>query len=794
MRNASTLLTFFAVLALTVFSVIVIWPSYPDRYLPGDFWPSGNGFSLGGVERETMRLGLDLQGGAHLVLEANPPADYEGDLDAALDVAKDVIENRVNEFGVSESEVTRASGNRIVVQVPGLTLTEAENLIGATASLEFRVIDGQGNEVPATGFVDGQELAMTGAYLKNNAFADRTATDFAVVFETTSIGAQLLGQITSRALDFSAGDPQRLLLVYLDDQNVSTATVNGVITDQGTITGLDSFSEADTLAKQLNAGALPVPLRTVQSNEVSATLGDDSVRNTVRAGEVGLLAVALFMILYYRLPGLLATAALAVYTALALAVFKLWPVTLTLSGIAAFVLSVGMAVDANILIFERMKEELRRGRTLNTAIDIGFRRAWSSIRDSNISTLITCAILFWFGDQFGAALVKGFALTLAIGVLLSMFSAITVSRTFLKMLVGTSLARNPWLWNASEERRRDDRSPNAEPHGLIHFAEKRWWYLSASMLAFVTACVILVIPPALKGGIEFTSGSTFTFSFDDQFVEQADLRDALSDLGYPEARVQGSGENSYLIRTRVLEGAPALEDASGPIPPGEIDDLQGNLEERFGAITREDFQTVSSTVSSEIVRASIGAVLAAAVAILIYIWISFRHLHQPWKFGAAAVIALTHDTFIVLGLFSFLGKVAGTEVDTAFITALLTVIGFSVHDTIVVFDRMREKLAADPLIPFEEAVNASLTETLARSLNTSITVVLTVLALLLLGGVTIQNFLIVLLVGIAAGTYSSIAVASQVLVVWENGDIPRFFRRVFGRDEREIEGMEPGQV
>ncbi|MCK6563746.1 MAG: SecD/SecF family protein translocase subunit [Dehalococcoidia bacterium] len=188
----------------------------------------------------------------------------------------------------------------------------------------------------------------------------------------------------------------------------------------------------------------------MQSSEVSATLGEDSVRDSVRAGEIGLLAVALFMILYYRLPGLLAALALGVYTALTLAVFKLWPVTLTLSGIAAFVLSVGMAVDANILIFERMKEELRRGRTLNSAIDIGFRRAWTSIRDSNVSTFITCLILYWFGDQFGAALVKGFALTLAIGVGVSMFSAITVTRTFLKMVVGTPLARNHWLFNAEE--------------------------------------------------------------------------------------------------------------------------------------------------------------------------------------------------------------------------------------------------------------------------------------------------------------------------------------------------------
>jgi preprotein translocase subunit SecD len=457
-RSTSTLLLFIAVLALTAFSIVVIWPSAPRYYLPGDFWPRGQGLKLFDFERETMRLGLDLQGGARLVLEADPPADFEGNLGDALETAKEVIERRVNAFGVSESEVTTASGNRIIVQVPGLSLTDAERLIGATAALDFRVFDDAGNIVPATGVINGQEIAMTGQYLKSNAFGDRVGTTFAVQFETTSTGSQLMGQITTQYL-------RQPLLIYLDDVLISQATIQGVITDFGSITGQESFSAANNLARQLNAGALPVPLRTVQSTEVSATLGEDSVRDTVRAGEIGLIAVALFMILYYRLPGVLASAALIVYTSLTLMIFKMVPVTLTLSGIAAFVLSVGMAVDANILIFERMKEELRRGRTLNSAIDIGFRRAWSSIRDSNVSTLITCLILYWFGDQFGAALVKGFAITLAIGVLVSMFSAITVTRTFLKLIVGTRLAHNHWLFNA-EEQRRTDRAPRpAEASG-----------------------------------------------------------------------------------------------------------------------------------------------------------------------------------------------------------------------------------------------------------------------------------------------------------------------------------------
>jgi len=457
-RSTTTVLLFLFVVALTTFSIIVVWPSAPDRYLPGGFWPAGRGIKIGDFERETMRLGLDLRGGVRLVLEADPPPDYQGDLDQALESAKQVVERRVNAFGVSEAEITRASGNRLSVQVPGISLTEAQNLIGKTASLEFMVYDDQGNLVPATGVVNGQTLQMTGAYLKNNTYPSRLGTTFAVNFETTGVGAQLMEQITTRALQYPPGDPRRLLVVMLDGEVLSQAEVQAVIRDRGQITGQPTFSEANTLSKQLNAGALPIPLRTVQASEVSATLGEDSVLASVKAGLVGMAAVMIFMVLYYRLPGLLASAALVVYTSVTLMIFKLVPVTLTLSGIAAFVLSVGMAVDANILIFERLKEELRRGRTLNAAIDIGFRRAWSSIRDSNVSTLITCVILYWFGDQFGAALVKGFALTLAIGVLVSMFSAITVTRTFLKMILGTPMAKSGFLFNASEvpaaERRR----------------------------------------------------------------------------------------------------------------------------------------------------------------------------------------------------------------------------------------------------------------------------------------------------------------------------------------------------
>lgn len=469
MRSTQTVVIFVIVMLLTAFSVVAIFPSDPGRYLPGDFWPQGRGIKIGDWQRETMRLGLDLRGGAYLALQADPPPEFTGKVNDAIDGAKRVIERRVNKLGVSEAEVTKANGNRIIVQIPGVTLKQAQDQVGKTAALKFMVVNDLNEVVPATGSLDTSVTsaaaclpqpkdvgipagctAMTGTHLQSNTIPSRQGTLNVVEFQTTGDGSKLLEQITNNAVRYADGDPRRFLIVTLDGATISQATVNGVITDRGVITGQTTFSDAKDLSDLLNSGALPVPLKVIQANEVSATLGEDSVAASVHAGEIGLLAVALFMILYYRLPGLLAALALTVYTALTLTVFKLWPVTLTLSGIAAFILSVGMAVDANILIFERMKEELRAGHTLNRAIDLGFHRAWSSIRDSNVSTLITCLILYWFGNQFGANLVKGFALTLAIGVLISMFSAITVTRTFLKMIVGSPLAKNHWLFNAEE--------------------------------------------------------------------------------------------------------------------------------------------------------------------------------------------------------------------------------------------------------------------------------------------------------------------------------------------------------
>ena len=444
------------IVLLTAAALYIVWPSQPDDFLPSAVpWPEGQGISIGNFERKDMRLGLDLQGGTRLLLRAEVPENFDGDLNSALDGTIRVLRRRVDATGVSEAQITRQGEQNISVQLPGLTPEEARSLLGRTAQLRFceavpfggaptsDVCDPDGQWQIATGQVDGQVLTLTGQYLKSNAYVgfDQVGNPF-VGFEFQDVGGRLFEQITQRHLG-------EQIAIFLDQELLSAPVVQGVISDSGTITGL-TLDRARELVVQLNAGALPLQLTVLQEQTVDATLGEDSVQQSVLAGEIGLMLVALFMILYYRLPGLISAGALGIYTVLTLAVFKLVPVTLTLAGIGAFVLSVGMAVDANILIFERLKEEMRAGRSYAAAIDAGFSRAWPSIRDSNATTLITCLILYVLGGgievpflgAFDAPLVQGFALTLAAGVLVSMFSAIVVTRTLMRMLIGSGISRN----------------------------------------------------------------------------------------------------------------------------------------------------------------------------------------------------------------------------------------------------------------------------------------------------------------------------------------------------------------
>lgn len=392
-------------------------------------------------------LGLDLGGGISLVFKADLSSVEESKRAEVMDGVVAVISNRINPLGVTEPVIEKQGVDRIAVSLPGIDITDTQKeRIGRTALLEFRELVG-GEWIPATGTIGGEEKVLNSSYFKENTYVDRDQFGrILLIFEFDKEGAELAEQITGRMIGeplgiFEGDEPLRG-----DDGEPIAPIVRSVISDRGQITGL-SLNEVTELSKQLNAGRLPVPLETIYEATVSPTLGADFVDLSLKAGFIGIALVMLFMILYYRLPGLIASLALIFYGSLVMAIFKLIPVTLTLAGIGGFILSIGMAVDANVLIFERMREELRAGRTPKAAIEAGFNRAWTAIRDSNVTTFIVCGILFWVGSSIaGGDRVMGFAVTLGLGVAVSMFTAIAVTRSLLRLFVGSRLAQRRALF------------------------------------------------------------------------------------------------------------------------------------------------------------------------------------------------------------------------------------------------------------------------------------------------------------------------------------------------------------
>ena len=394
-------------------------------------------------DRQEMRLGLDLQGGIHMVYQADFSAVEPGEEAEAIDGAIAVIEKRINILGVTEPVIQKQGADRIMVELPGISEAEkAKRLIGQTALLEFREMVTDENEepewIPATAVANGQEKELNSSYFKENTYI--TTDDFGrvlLVFEWNKEGSKLSEEITGRLIGqplgiFLSGEP-----LLGDDGRPIAPIIQSKITDRGQIEGL-SLNEATELSQLLNAGRIPLPLNPIYDQTVSPILGASFIDMSITAGIIGIILVMLFMMTYYRLSGVLACLSLIFYGALVLALFKLIPVTLTLAGLGGFILSIGMAVDANVLIFERMKEELRTGRTLGAGIEAGFNRAWTAIRDSNVTTFIVCAILYWVGNTIVAgAPVKGFAVTLV------------VTRTLLRLFVGSQLARKTSLFSVS---------------------------------------------------------------------------------------------------------------------------------------------------------------------------------------------------------------------------------------------------------------------------------------------------------------------------------------------------------
>lgn len=742
--------------------------------------PNNPGLHVLGINRSfDTRLGLDLYGGLRVLLEADLPADTPVE-PRALEDARQILENRANALGVSEVVFETAGQRRLVGEFPGLTNTsQVIDVLKQVGQLSFvpvgsnRVPEGDtlkvdvANPVPAAEANGSPETTTPGSNGEASVSIYRPLlTGSALKSVSVSIDKlkkpyisfTLADDASKIFADYTSKHTGEYLAIVLDDTVISDPVIRSAITGgKGIIEGNFTIDSANALAIQLRYGSLPIPFKVVESRAVGATLGQDSVQKSEIAGLIGLLLVIIFMAVYYRLPGLIADLALIVYAATTFALFKLIPVTLTLPGIAGFVLSIGVAVDANILIFSRLKEELREGKPLLPAIDLAWDRAWPSIRDSNISTLITCVILFWFGSAFGASLVKGFALTLAIGVLVSLFTAINVTRTFLHLVLDNLKFTEHPKWFMAETA-----AAAAGARPKIDIIGRRYLFFAISLLVIIPG-VIALLTWGLPLAIDYTGGSLLEVSFAGTPPTNEQVIQLYQDLGTPGAQVQSSTDNLMMIRSRQIDETMK-------------DQILAEMGKRFGqAVSVSRFDTVGPSISKEVAGRAAGAVALASIGILVYITFAFRRVPHAFRYGTAAILAMLHDVLVVLGMAALLGHFLHWEVDSLFLTALLTVIGFSVHDSIVVFDRIRENANLYRRQPFMTVVNHSIVQTMDRSINTQLTVMFTLLAMALFGGVTVQTFVVTLLIGVFSGTYSSIFNAAPILVVWENHEWRNWF-------------------
>ena len=515
--------------------------------------------------------------------------------------------------------------------------------------------------------------------------------------------------------------------------------VNTVITDGNCIIeGMKDYDEAENLASYIRIGGLDIQLKELQSEVVGAQLGNDALSTSLTAGICGLAIVVIFLMIAYLLPGVVASMALALYTTLIISILYLFDITLTLPGIAGIILSIGMAVDANVIIFARIKEELAAGKSVANAVEVGFKKALSAILDGNITTLIAAAVL----GVMGSGTVKGFAITLALGVIVSLFTALFVTQTLLKAFIAMGVT-NPKVYGI------------AKKHRNLNFVGKKAVFFTISLTITAIGCITMGVNTykgnkALNYSLEFMGGTSTTANFNKSYtigeIEKEMVPYVTEITKDNDIQTQTvADENKVIFKTRTL----SLK---------EREAFNTMLEDKFGVKeTSISSENISSTISGELRRQSILAVIISAFFMMMYIWIRFKDL----RFGSSAIIALLHDVFIVITLYAVLRL----SVSSAFIACILTVIGYSINDTIIIFDRIREnlhKLRTKDADSLKELVNESITQTLSRSISTSFTTVITVFMLLILGVATVQEFALPLLVGIICGTYSSICIAAEL--------------------------------
>ncbi len=698
-----------------------------------------------------INLGLDLKGGMHLLLKVDTTKLSDKDKLDACDRALEVIRNRIDAFGVREPSIQKQGIDEIVVQLPGVTDRErAIELIGKTALLEFKLVSADSEKLKQAlaGIVpEGFELkytkddntplllekdaALTGDAISNASvhFDSSSFNEPVVSLEFNSEGAKKFGELT-------AANVNRRLAIILDGKVQSAPNIREAIpSGQAQITGRFSIEEAQDLALVLRIGALPAPMYIEEERTIGPLLGQDSINNGIKASIIGGVLVLLFMAAYYLFAGIVADIALLLNMLMILGCLGMLPVffpgisaTLTLPGIAGIVLSLGMAVDANVLINERIREELLSGKTLRTAIGLGYDRAFSAIFDSNFTTLIAAFLLF----QFGTGPIRGFAVTLTIGIIASLFTAIVVTRTIFEALLNAGLLKGLPMLRLIKETKLD-------------FIGKRRIFYAVSLIVIGVGLFSFFKQGKKAYGIDFSGGQLQEYSFKNPPPIDT-VRNLLKELNLGDASIQQFKDNPkvLLIRTAEDKNKELTDKLKAAFPQ---DDIQILRIERVGPVAGAHLKSKAML-----------AMIWSLVGILIYVAFRFKH----FNFAIAGVIALLHDVLVALGLLAFTGR----QIDLLSVTAFLTIAGFSINDTIVIYDRVRENTRLNRKSSLYDLINLSVNQTLGRTILTSGVTLLTVLAIFVYGGEVLSNFAFALLVGFVSGAYSTVYIASPLVLAW----------------------------
>ncbi|CDR25984.1 protein translocase subunit SecDF [Staphylococcus schweitzeri] len=695
---------------------------------------------------KNVNLGLDLQGGFEVLYQVDPL--HKGDkIDKkALQSTAQTLENRVNVLGVSEPKIQVEEPNRIRVQLAGVTdQNEARKILSSQANLTIRDAE---DKVKLNGSDIKQGSAKQEFKQETNqptvTFKVKDKNKFKKVTEEIS---KKRDNVMVVWLDFKKGDSYKKEAQKKNPKFISAASVDQPINSDsveisGGFKGQEGVKKAKQIAELLNAGSLPVDLKEIYSNSVGAQFGQDALDKTVFASFIGVALIYLFMLGFYRLPGLVAIIALTTYIYLTLVAFNFISGVLTLPGLAALVLGVGMAVDANIIMYERIKDELRIGRTIKQAFSKANKSSFLTIFDSNLTTVIAAAVLFFFGESS----VKGFATMLLLGILMIFVTAVFLSRFLLSLLVSSNVFKNQyWLFGVNKNKRHNI-NEGIDVHDLKTSFEK-WNFvklakplIGVSILIVVVGLVILYIFK-LNLGIDFSSGTRVDFQ-SKQTISQQKVEQVVKDSGLKADQIQINGKDNKVATVQFKDDLTRAQDNK----------LSDNIKSKFGDTPQ--INTVSPIIGQELAKNAMLALIYASIGIIIYVSLRFE-----WRMGLSSVLALLHDVFIIVAIFSLFR----IEVDLTFIAAVLTIVGYSINDTIVTFDRVRENLQKIKVITtpeqIDDIVNRSIRQTMTRSVNTVLTVIVVVVAILFFGAPTIFNFTLALFIGLISGVFSSIFIA-----------------------------------